>query len=176
MPLHRGLLRKRNPPLHRPPAITILHHPIRHHCMTGITADTGAFIAVITIMLSSNSVENQKRGNRAVPPFFNLLCRLGSALIARMFRERLAPQERCVQLWFSSKPGGVMSPPELFELSLLGLLPISLNCKRRMVRSKFDKEKPSAEWPYPIAPSLGKSLLKQPRSTLRKWTSGPQMR
>jgi len=34
-----------------------------------------------------------------------------------MFRERLAPRERCAQFWFSSKPGGVMSPPELNELS-----------------------------------------------------------
>jgi len=34
-----------------------------------------------------------------------------------MFRERLAPQERCAQLSFSSKPGGVMSPPELDELT-----------------------------------------------------------
>ena len=35
---------------------------------------------------------------------------------ARVFGRR-APQERCVQLWFSSKPGGVMLPPELDELS-----------------------------------------------------------
>jgi hypothetical protein len=36
-----------------------------------------------------------------------------------MFRERRAPQERCDQLLFSSKPGGVMSPPELNELTAL---------------------------------------------------------
>jgi hypothetical protein len=58
-----------------------------------------------------------KRGNLAVPPFVNLLCRPGSAQIARMFRERRAPQERCVQLWCSSKPGGVIVPPELRELT-----------------------------------------------------------
>jgi hypothetical protein len=52
-----------------------------------------------------------------LPLFANLLCRLRSALNARMFRERRAPRERCVQPWFSSKPGGVMSPPELLELS-----------------------------------------------------------
>ncbi len=58
-----------------------------------------------------------KRGSRAAPPFAILLCRLRSALTARMFRERLAPLERCAQFWFSSKSGGVMSPPELIELS-----------------------------------------------------------
>ena len=119
MPLHRGRLRKRNPPLHRSPTITIPHPPIRHLCMTVITVDTGDFIAVITIPLPNNRFEQQKGGTGRFPPFFNLLCRLGSALIARMFRGRLAPQERCAQLWFSSKPGGVMSPPELLELSSL---------------------------------------------------------
>jgi hypothetical protein len=54
-----------------------------------------------------------------------------------MFRKRLAPQERCVQLWFSSKPGGVMSPPELMELSPPGLLPLSLNCKSRLRANQF---------------------------------------
>ena len=58
--------------------------------------------------------EGEPGGSPSLP---NLLRRLRSALVARMFRERLAPRERCVQLWFSSKPGGVMSPPELLELS-----------------------------------------------------------
>src|SRR5229473_3364515 len=58
-----------------------------------------------------------KRGNLAAPPFAFLLCRLGSALKARMFRERRAPQKRCDQLWCSSKPGGVIIPPELSELT-----------------------------------------------------------
>ncbi len=52
-------------------------------------------------------------------PIFRLLCRLGSdADCAQVFGRR-APRERCVQLWFSSKPGGVMLPPEPDELTLL---------------------------------------------------------
>src|SRR5437899_6973459 len=35
---------------------------------------------------------------------------------ARFFK-RLAPQKWCVQFWCSSKPGGVMFPPELVELT-----------------------------------------------------------
>jgi hypothetical protein len=62
-------------------------------------------------------VDEIKKGEPHGSPFFGLMCRLRSAQKARMFRERLAPRERCVQLWFSSKPGGVMSPPELNELS-----------------------------------------------------------
>ena len=58
-----------------------------------------------------------KRGNLAVPPLANLLCRLGSAQNARMFLERRAPQKRCDQRCCSSKPGGVMIPPELLELT-----------------------------------------------------------
>jgi hypothetical protein len=34
-----------------------------------------------------------------------------------MFHERRAPQERCDQLWYGSKPGGVIVPPELLELT-----------------------------------------------------------
>ena len=39
-----------------------------------------------------------KGGAWRLPFSFFLLCRLGSALEARMFRERRAPQERCDQL------------------------------------------------------------------------------
>ena len=38
---------------------------------------------------------NAKGGAWRLPPFAFLLCRLGSALEARMFRERRAPQKRC---------------------------------------------------------------------------------
>src|SRR6266851_10285280 len=58
----------------------------------------------------------RKRGARRLP-FFNLLCRLGSDANRASVFGRRAPRERCVQLWFSSKPGGVMSPPELYELT-----------------------------------------------------------
>ena len=61
----------------------------------------------------------KKMGSRTAPHFPTLLCRLESgADCARVFGRR-APQERCVQLWFSSKPGGVMLPPEPDELTLL---------------------------------------------------------
>jgi hypothetical protein len=59
----------------------------------------------------------KEKGEPGGSPFPNLLCRPGSAQNARMFRERRAPQKRCDQLWFSSKPGGVMFPPELNELT-----------------------------------------------------------
>src|SRR6476660_4513355 len=62
-------------------------------------------------------LKRKKGGTWRFPPFCYLLCRLGSALEARMFHGRRAPQERCVQLWCSSKPGGVMIPPELYELT-----------------------------------------------------------
>jgi hypothetical protein len=58
-----------------------------------------------------------KKGSLAAPLLVDLLCRLGSAQNARMFLERHAPQKRCDQLWCSSKPGGVMFPPELDELT-----------------------------------------------------------
>ena len=104
--------------------------------MTGTIAGIASIIAVI-IHTSAAAVINRyadeiKKGSLAAPLFANLLCRLRSALTARMFRERLAPRERCVQLWFSSKPGGVMSPPELIELSSLDVLPREVICKRRM--------------------------------------------
>jgi hypothetical protein len=52
-------------------------------------------------------------------PIFLLLCRLGSdADCAHVFGRR-APQKRCDQLWFSSKPGGVILPPEPDELTVL---------------------------------------------------------
>jgi len=47
---------------------------------------------------SKASTLKAKGGSLAAPPFVFLLCRLGSALKARMFRERRAPQERCDQL------------------------------------------------------------------------------
>jgi hypothetical protein len=110
----------------------MLHPPIRHLSTTGTIAGIDTDLTILTTLQLSNSGQNQKGEAARLPLFANLLCRLGSALIARMFRERLAPRERCVQLWFSSKPGGVMSPPELLELSPAGVLPIILNCKRRL--------------------------------------------
>ena len=65
----------------------------------------------------NSRLETQEGGTWRFPLFAILLCRLGSALEARMFHGRRAPQERCVQLWCSSKPGGVMIPPELYELT-----------------------------------------------------------
>jgi hypothetical protein len=90
---------------------------------TGIIAGTAAIavtLGAVTIAATLRQLNNfqNKNGEPGGSPFFaNLPCRLGSALNARMFHERLAPQERCVQLYFSSKPGGVMSPPELNELT-----------------------------------------------------------
>jgi len=92
-------------------------HPMRLLLTIGTIAVIVAATAVITVLRASTDRSSQKGGAGRLPLFANLLCRLRSALTKRMFQERRAPQERCVQLWFSSKPGGVMSPPELLELS-----------------------------------------------------------
>jgi len=77
--------------------------------ITGITKRTARFL---------QPSSKRKEGSLAAPLFAFLLCRLGSAQKTRMFRERRAPRERCDQLLFSSKPGGVMIPlPELDELT-----------------------------------------------------------
>jgi hypothetical protein len=47
---------------------------------------------------SKASTLKAKGGAWRLPLFVFLLCRLGSALKARMFRERRAPQKRCDQL------------------------------------------------------------------------------
>ncbi|SRR6266436_2902433 len=67
-------------------------------------------------------------------PIFRLLCRLGSnADCAQVFGRR-APRERCVQLWFSSKPGGVMLPPAPDEL----MVPI-YSCEVRSASEEIEK-------------------------------------
>ena len=74
-----------------------------------------------------------KWGARGLP-IFRWLCRLGSdADCVRVFGRR-APQERCVQLWFGSKPGGVMLPPEPDELTLL-----IYSCEARSASEKMKK-------------------------------------
>ena len=48
---------------------------------------------------------------------YELLCRLGSDAELRVcFRGDAHRKSGVYQLWFSSKPGGVMLPPELKEL------------------------------------------------------------
>ena len=119
------------------------HNPqMQRHRMTGIIDGivAAAIAGITTLPASTNWLKrerDQKGGAWRLPLFANLLCRLRSALTARMFRERRAPQERCVQRWYSSKPGGVMSPPELTELSSLGLLSREVVCKRRMALRKL---------------------------------------
>lgn len=56
-----------------------------------------------------------------------------------MFRERRAPQKRCDQLWFSSKPGGVMFPPELSELTLCLYSPNSWNASEDLKNPEFQR-------------------------------------
>jgi len=53
--LRTGLLRKRNPPLHRPPLITIPHPPIKHLCMTGTIAGIDIDLTILTTLQRSNS-------------------------------------------------------------------------------------------------------------------------
>jgi hypothetical protein len=84
------------------------------------TARAGVTIIIAGLTRNTNwkaCKQKAKGGSLAAPPFANLLCRLGSAQTARMFLERRAPQKRCDQLKCSSKPGGVIVPPELGELT-----------------------------------------------------------
>jgi len=73
-----------------------------------IATIAGTAVASVTFIIASlrrntNSNHQQiriintesERGSLAAPPFALFLCRLGSALKARMFRERRAPQKRC---------------------------------------------------------------------------------
>jgi hypothetical protein len=96
-----------------------IRHPRTIVTIAGIA--TSGVTATVTILRpnTSSKVSGQKAkgGAKRLPLFANLLCRLRSALEARMFRERRAPQKRCDQLWCSSKPGGVIIPPELSELT-----------------------------------------------------------
>jgi hypothetical protein len=78
-----------------------------------------------------------QKGSRAAPLLAALLSRFGSAQKTRMFRERRAPQKRCVQLWFGSKPGGVMSPPELLELTSNYYAAESRNASEEMEKLRY---------------------------------------
>jgi hypothetical protein len=119
-----------------PPSPRKPKHQTLHLRMIGTIAITAEGSTAITIILLLRNIrsnpDKRKRGNLAVPPFAIVLCRLGSALEARMFHGRRAPQERCVQLWCSSKPGGVMIPPELGELATSLLLLRFVKRKRRL--------------------------------------------
>ena len=93
----------------------------------------------------SKSLERKQKGEPGGSPFAFLLCRLGSALEARMFRERRAPQKRCDQLWCSSKPGGVMVPPELLELTSRLYSSNPLNASEQTENAQFPQRLCSLE-------------------------------
>jgi len=59
-----------------------------------------------------------QKGERNSSPFFAIfaLSRSEQPLV-RFAQQRLAPRERCVQLCFAFKPGGVIRPPGAFELT-----------------------------------------------------------
>jgi hypothetical protein len=105
-------------PLYHPRPLSSKHsRPIVLRRTTGTIAGIATPSIATIIGLLQHDKSATKMGSQAAPHFHPLLCRLGSALEARMFRERLAPRERCAQLFCSSKPGGVMSPPKLSELT-----------------------------------------------------------
>jgi hypothetical protein len=65
------------------------------------TPVAGVTIVIITKLqrnTNSHALTRKAKGEPSGSPFAILLCRLGSALKARMFRERRAPQKRCDQL------------------------------------------------------------------------------
>src|SRR5215472_4923677 len=79
--------------------------------------DPGLHSLAAGTSLIRDSLLMTKRGAWRLPFLPN--CRIvtkARQLHARLF-ERLAPQKWCVQFWCSSKPGGVMFPPELAELT-----------------------------------------------------------
>lgn len=81
--------------------------------ITDATADIIGVTAVIAIRRRANNPRNMLENEEGEPggsPLTNLLRRKRSALSARMFRERLAPRERCVQLCFSF--ASALSPVE----------------------------------------------------------------
>jgi hypothetical protein len=72
---------------------------------TGTIATIAAAVGIAVIIalraeakrrLGTKLTAESKRGAWRLPFLASLPCRLGSALTARMFRERLAPRERCV--------------------------------------------------------------------------------
>jgi len=68
---------------------------------------------------STQNTENicaTKRGAKWLPFYFCCVV-LEARDFCRRFRERLAPRERCAQLWFSSEPGGFMILSGASELS-----------------------------------------------------------
>jgi hypothetical protein len=84
----------------------------------------GASIALAIIIIAATqrrraTTPRSENGEPDGSPFSILLCRPGSDADCAYVFGRRAPRERCDQLWFSSKPGGVMLPPEPDELTLL---------------------------------------------------------
>jgi hypothetical protein len=108
--------------------------------IAAITAAAGTVIATTKQPQQDRQAQlslKSKKGNLAAPLLANLLCRLRSAQTTRMFRERRAPRERCDQLLFSSKPGGVMIPlPEPDELTPCLYSPNSLIASKKMVKGR----------------------------------------
>lgn len=130
-------------PRQRPPRVLNRNRVTRHPRTIVTIAGTPPLLSATTVTnlprdTDSNASSQEARGGAwRLPPLANLLCRLGSALEARMFRERRAPQKRCDQLWCSSKPGGVMFPPELNELTHRLYSLNSSNASEDLVNSKF---------------------------------------
>jgi hypothetical protein len=111
--------------------------------IAGITAEnviTGTTKRPSQDRFFAANFEKQK-GEPDGPLFAKLLCRLRSAQTTRMFRERRAPRERCDQLLFSSKPGGVMIPlPEPDELTPRLYSPNLLNASEKMVKRRNSQD------------------------------------
>jgi hypothetical protein len=76
-------------------------------------------------------------------PHFQFCCIVSEAtLIARVFSDDAHRKSGVVQLWFGSKPGGVMLPPELDELTS-DLLLCRRACKRKDEENSKAHEKGS---------------------------------
>ena len=110
------LLRRRNPDPKR-------HNPRRAepHLTTGTRADITTAPAIIgTAPPQSIQLNKSKTGSLTASRFPILLCRLKShADVGRWFPGDSHRKSGVLQLWFSSKPGGVMLPPEPNELTPL---------------------------------------------------------
>ena len=79
--------------------------------ITAMGTAARATIAVITARrLGSSNPYKQKGEPLGLPLFYFAVSSRKTALTTRVFRKRRAPRERCDQLSFCSKPGGVMLP------------------------------------------------------------------
>src|SRR5882724_9045362 len=89
------------------------------------------------------STEIKKREPRRLPLFY-CCCVDSEARGLRMFRERPAPRERCAQLSFCSKPGGVIVPSGALRAHAFVVRLGFVSRKRKVGESQAQSQQPDA--------------------------------